>query len=77
MEPAHPPERMFLANFSYCGASFAVLNIALTVSLKAKFKAWVGKYLNTLAKLPVNQSSFLLKTAFNILTTSETMLRVT
>ena len=32
------------------------------VSLKAKFKAWVGKYLNTLAKLPeINQFSSIKK----------------
>jgi len=33
----------------------AVLNIPLMVSLKAKFKAWVGKYLSTLAKLPLQK----------------------
>ena len=47
---------MFFANLSYWGASFAVLNKAFTVSLKAKFKACVGKYRITLAMLPVNKN---------------------
>ena len=47
---------MFFANFSYWGASFAVLKMDFTVSLNAKFKACVGKYRITLAMLPVNES---------------------
>ena len=51
-EPAKPPDRMLVPNFIYVGASLLVLKIALMVSLKAKLRACVGKYLNTLAKLP-------------------------
>ena len=51
-DPAIPPERMLVPNFTYWGASFWTLKTALMVSLKAKLRACVGKYLNTLAKLP-------------------------
>ena len=32
----------------------AVLKVAFTESLKAKLRAWVGKYRRTLARLPEN-----------------------
>ena len=44
---------MFMPNFWYCGASLGVLKTALMESLKAKFRACVGKYRRTLAKLPL------------------------
>ena len=52
MVPAIPPDKMLLVNFFTCGASFGVLNAALILSLKAKFKAWVGKYRMQFAKFP-------------------------
>merc|ERR1712027_35504 len=52
MEPATPPLRMFLPNFSAWLAFLEVPNAALIVSLNAKFRACVGKYLRTLARLP-------------------------
>jgi hypothetical protein len=58
MEPAKPPDKMFVPNLRHWGASLPVLKTALMVSLKAKFSACVGKYLNTLAKLPeINKSN--------------------
>ena len=51
-DPAKPPDAMLVPNFTYWGAFLSTLNIALMVSLKAKLRACVGKYLNTLAKLP-------------------------
>ena len=59
MDPANPPDKMLTPNFCHWGASLEVLKMLLMVSLKAKFKAWVGKYLNTLAKLPeIKEVSF-------------------
>ena len=52
IDPAIPPERMLVPNLTYWGASLLVLKTALMVSLKAKLRACVGKYLKTLAKLP-------------------------
>merc|ERR1711973_353927 len=43
--PAAPPEAM------------GVANKALMVSLKAKFRAWVGKYLSTLARFPLQKGT--------------------
>ena len=51
-DPAKPPDAMLVPNLTYWGASLATLKVALMVSLKAKLRACVGKYLNTLAKLP-------------------------
>merc|ERR1719326_731369 len=53
MEPAIPPDKMLTPNFFQLGASLGQAKAALIESLKAKFKAWVGKYLKTLAKLPL------------------------
>jgi len=48
----------------------AVLNVALMVSLNAKFKACVGKYLMTLAMLPKIYSSVkIYRIRFEIMTT--------
>ena len=41
-----------MANFMVEEASGETLNKALMESLKAKLRAWVGKYLMTLAKFP-------------------------
>ena len=43
---------MFDPNFCHCGAVFGVAKMALILSLKAKFKACVGKYLMQLARFP-------------------------
>ena len=43
---------MFDPNFCHCGAVFGVAKIALILSLKAKFKACVGKYLMQLTRFP-------------------------
>ena len=51
--PAVPPERMLVPNFLAALASLGVAKVALMASLKAKLRAWVGKYLSTLAKFPV------------------------
>merc|ERR1711892_28130 len=50
--PAAPPEAMLAVSFSVYEASFGVANMALILSLKAKFNAWVGKYRMQLAKFP-------------------------
>ena len=44
-EPAKPPEAMLVANLVTAEASLEVAKRALICPLKAKFKAWVGKYL--------------------------------
>jgi len=51
--PARPPDAMLTAKKapkSFFGLYFG--NMALMVSLKAKLKAWVGKYRRMLTKLP-------------------------
>merc|ERR1711962_1284216 len=55
--PAKPPEAMFVANLTVGEASLGVANRALMVSLKAKLKAWVGKYLSTLARFPLQKGT--------------------
>merc|ERR1711878_67992 len=55
--PAAPPEAMFVANLTAGEASLGVVNRALMVSLKAKFRAWVGKYLSTLARFPLQKGT--------------------
>merc|ERR1712088_611097 len=46
-EESFPPMRI----------GFRVSNRALMVSLKAKFRAWVGKYLSTLARFPLQKGT--------------------
>jgi len=53
--PAQPPDAMFLAKLTTYGSLLDCLNIILILSLKAKFKAWVGKYRIQLAKLPLQK----------------------
>merc|ERR1719494_487702 len=55
--PAKPPEAMLVANLTAGEASLGVANMALMVSLKAKFRAWVGKYLSTLARFPLQKGA--------------------
>merc|ERR1719494_632727 len=55
--PAKPPEAMLVVNLAAGEASLGVANMALMVSLKAKFRAWVGKYLSTLARLPLQKGT--------------------
>ena len=43
---------MFMPNLWALLASLGTAKAALMASLKAKFRAWVGKYLSTLAKFP-------------------------
>ena len=46
---------MLVPNLRAWGASLEVLNKLLIWSLKAKFRAWVGKYRRTLARFPENK----------------------
>jgi hypothetical protein len=55
--PARPPEAIFTKKNipkSVFGEYFG--NNALMVSLKAKLKAWVGKYLITFVKFPLQKA---------------------
>ena len=52
MVPAAPPEAMLAANLVPWLAVLGTEKAALMASLKAKLRAWVGKYLSTLAKFP-------------------------
>ena len=52
--PARPPDAMFTAkNFANSVLGEYTGNISLIVSLNAKLKAWVGKYLTMFATLPL------------------------
>merc|ERR1719370_2611441 len=55
MVPAAPPLAMLVANLVVGLAPLGVAKMALMASLKAKLRAWVGKYLSTLAKFPLQK----------------------
>jgi len=55
--PAAPPEAMFpKKNFTGSVLEFHGHKYGLYVSLNAKFRAYVGKYLYTLAKFPLQKA---------------------
>ena len=54
--PAAPPEAMFpIKNINGCSLGLYGQKTFLYVSLKAKLSAYVGKYLITLAKFPLQR----------------------
>ncbi len=57
MAPAAPPDAMFLKNLTPYEAFGSDLKTVLILSLKAKLRAWVGKYRRQLARLPRQKGS--------------------